>query len=104
MGEGYSYGLDTLLEKQASFLTILPKVYYSQRPQEKPNSNSQILCKRGEKAEASSSICVYILVLLLKSKTRVFSANRRVDPRGQELFIKESKGPLARVDRSRPSK
>jgi len=31
IGGGRSYGLDTLLEKQASFPTILPKVYYSQR-------------------------------------------------------------------------
>jgi hypothetical protein len=48
-------------------------------------------------------VYIYVLVLLLKLKTRVFGTNRRVDPGGRELFVEESKGSLARVDRSRLS-
>jgi hypothetical protein len=52
-------------------------------------------------------IYIYIYIYFnsfIKVETQVFNINKKkkVDLKGRELFIKESKGSLTRVNRSRP--
>jgi hypothetical protein len=56
-------------------------------------SKSHVLYKYREKAEAP--LYIYILVLLLKLKTQVFNTNKKIDPKGRELFVKGSKGTIS---------